>query len=67
MLRSIVDAAIHWMQIGLPLKVLKIVIYSKDPERDIATPHLLIGCFQRLKTRWEKYTEDEKRKAKVMS
>jgi hypothetical protein len=35
MLGAILGAAVNWMGRGLPLKLLKIVIYNKDTARDL--------------------------------
>ncbi len=36
MLRAILDASIHWLSTGLPLDVMKIVIYEREPDELIA-------------------------------
>ena len=36
MLRAILDASIHWLSTGLPLAVMKIVIYEREPDELIA-------------------------------
>ncbi len=50
MLRLIVDAAVHWMQIGLPLKTLKIVVYAEPLDRIDENP--LLQDFNALKQKW---------------
>eukprot|EP00794_Sanderia_malayensis_P007284 gene7284-8097_t len=57
----IVEAAIHWMQIGLPLRVLKIVAYTKD-FKQIKGDNLLDN-FQTLKKKW--LVKEEQRRKKV--
>ncbi len=56
-LRLILEAAIHWMQIGLPLRILKIVAYPKDID---ASP--LVDYFGKLKRDW--LIKEGKRKLK---
>ena len=50
MLRLIVETAIHWMQIGLPLKVLKIVVFSRDTRKTDQDP--LLKYYRELKHKW---------------
>ena len=49
MLRLIVEAAIHWMQIGLPMKELKIVLYQNKTESINQTNQILLDYFESLK------------------
>ena len=50
MLRLIVETAIHWMRIGLPLKVLKIVVFSRDNRKVDQDP--LLKYYRELKLKW---------------
>ncbi|XP_064629100.1 uncharacterized protein LOC135488421 isoform X2 [Lineus longissimus] len=52
MLKAMVNAAGHWMQAGLPLECLKIVIYSPNPQNAKTDPTLL-QQFEKLKKKWE--------------
>ncbi len=58
MLRLIVEAAIHWMQIGLTLKVLKIVIFARDLNK--INSHPLMSYFEALKEKWVLKMEKDK-------
>ena len=49
MLRLIVEAAIHWMQIGLPIKELKIVLFQNKTEAINETNQILVDYFDSLK------------------
>lgn len=57
MLRLIVETAIHWMRIGLPLKVLKIVIFSRNNSNLENDP--MLKYFKELKSKWESILEDD--------
>ena len=46
-LSLLVEAAIHWMEIGLLLRLLKIVVYTKDLKQIKNDP--MINCFAALK------------------
>eukprot|EP00794_Sanderia_malayensis_P007282 gene7282-8093_t len=63
MLRLIVEAAIHWMQIGLPLKILKIVIFAHDLTK--IGKHPLLDYFDKLKQKWIKKMEKDKKDPEV--
>ena len=63
MLRLMVETAIHWMQIGLPLKILKIVIFARYENEIEENPLLLY--FKDLKEKWVSIFEKEKAKPKV--
>lgn len=52
MLRLIVEATIHWMQVGLPLKVLKIVVYTRHPDTPDDNVLQLTRYFEELKKKW---------------
>ena len=52
MLSLLVEAAIHWMEIGLLLQVLKIVIYQKDLKQVKDDP--MLKAFASLKQKWMK-------------
>lgn len=57
MLRLIVETAIHWMRIGLPLKILKIVIFSRDNSKIDSNP--LLHYFKELNLKWSKILEND--------
>jgi len=59
-LRLLVEATIHWMKIGLPLKKLKIVAYSPNPEKPSPTTKLLSGAFTELKKNWQLLKDHER-------
>lgn len=52
MLRLIVEATIHWMQVGLPLKVLKIVVYTRHSDTPDDNVLQLTRYFEELKKKW---------------
>ena len=52
MLRLIVEAAIKWINVGLPLRDIKIVIYSRNPAYPGSSEIELANCFQYLKNNW---------------
>ena len=33
MMKIMIETAVNWMKIGLPLQTLKIVVYAKNPNR----------------------------------
>ena len=49
MLRLIMDSAIHWIKAGLCLKTLKIVLYSRNPQKHDRSFEPLFDCFQKFK------------------
>ncbi|KAL8619588.1 hypothetical protein ACOMHN_019644 [Nucella lapillus] len=53
MLRTIVSAACHWIKAGLPLRCLKIVIYTNNPHLASQSTQELLEVFTTLKTKWE--------------
>ena len=58
MLRLLVDSAVSWMEAGLPLKLLKIVLFSRKPESPSANVKRTTEWFKQLKTNWvEKWKE----------
>jgi len=57
MLRLIVETAIHWMQIGLPLKILKIVVFSRDNKELDKNP--LLAYYKELKQKWAGILKNE--------
>ncbi len=56
MLRAMVTSAVTWMQIGLPLQCLKIVLYVKKGKKIGIKAKSAIEVFQTLKTKIEKKT-----------
>jgi len=56
MVPQLINAAVHWMSLGIPLKVLKIVIYSED--KAIFVKNL----FANLKKKYQKLTMDTEAK-----
>ena len=58
MLTLIVDAAVRWMEAGLPLKLLKIVLFARDPKSPGANVARTMQSFEQLRTKWtEKWKE----------
>ncbi|GFN81164.1 collagen alpha-6(vi) chain [Plakobranchus ocellatus] len=53
-LRSMVDVACHWIKAGLPLKCLKLVLYSRNPNELSEKDELCIKFFKRLKSEWSR-------------
>ena len=53
MLRLIVDSAIHWIKAGLGLKTLKIVLYSRNPQKYDKSMEPLFECFQKMKAKYD--------------
>eukprot|EP00795_Rhopilema_esculentum_P000775 gene776-10504_t len=62
-LSLIVEAAIHWMEIGLLLRVLKIVVYVKDMKQ--IQSDFLLKKFRLLKDQWLKEKESRKKLKKA--
>ncbi|KAK7104240.1 uncharacterized protein [Littorina saxatilis] len=65
-LRAIVKAACHWIKAGLPLRCLKIVIYTDKPQTISGPQKNLLGLFAKQKMMWEnsKYEEEKKTEQK---
>ncbi|XP_065058675.1 uncharacterized protein LOC135686383 isoform X2 [Rhopilema esculentum] len=63
MLRLIVEAAVHWMKIGLPLKVLKIVVYDRNLGG--VDKHPLLSYFRELKVKWDEIMAKENEEPEV--
>ena len=60
MLRLIVDAAVRWMEAGLPLRLLKIVVFSRKPQTPDAAVKRIVESFGQLRTKWmEKWKEKD--------
>ncbi|KAK3763175.1 hypothetical protein RRG08_035857 [Elysia crispata] len=59
-LRAMVDGACHWIKAGLPLKCLKLVLYSSNPSKLDEQHELSMKFFKRLKSAW---TQQEKENA----
>ena len=53
MLRLIMDSAIHWIKAGLCLKTLKIVLYSRNPQKHDRSFNPLFECFQKFKDKYD--------------
>lgn len=49
MLKLLVNAAVHWIKAGLPLRCLKIVLFSRNITKKSSDNELLIKLFQNLK------------------
>ena len=64
MLRLMVETAIHWMRIGLPLKILKIVIFARYENEIEENP--LLPYFKDLKDKWMRIFDSEKAQTKVI-
>ena len=64
MLRLIVEAAVRWMKIGLPLKVLKIVIYDRNLGG--VDKHPLLSYFRDLKVKWGEIMAKENEEPEVL-
>ena len=64
MLRLMVETAIHWMRIGLPLKILKIVIFARYENEIEENP--LLPYFKDLKDKWTRIFDSEKAQTKVI-
>ena len=60
MLKLLVNAAIHWMKAGLPLRSLKIVIFSRNIDKINKADQPLFDLFQKLKDNHEKEEKQEK-------
>ena len=60
MLHVMTTTAIYWIRAGLPLKCIKLVLYSANPEKDRTYLHSRsISAFRSLKSEWESKTNDE--------
>ena len=53
------NAAIHWMNAGLPMRSLKIVIFSRNIANISAGDQPLLDLFQELKDKHEKERSPE--------
>ena len=53
MLKLLVDAAVHWMKAGLPLRSLKIVIFSRNIDNISKADQPVFDLFQELKSSHE--------------
>ena len=60
MLKLIVDAAINWMQTGLPLRLLKIVIFARDANKPDQIVISIMDQFKKLKEKWLENWKGEK-------
>lgn len=67
MLRIITEAAIKWIEVGLPLKVLKVVVYSRNPTLTGKDTLELVENFKDLKTNWMKIKDSESEFYKVIT
>ena len=65
MLRIITEAAIKWIEVGLPLKVLKVVVYSRNATVTGKDAFELVQKFKDLKTNWMKIKDTESEFNKV--
>ncbi len=63
MLRLTAETAIHWMQIGLPLKMINIVIYTTNFIGINRDP--MLHCFKNLKSKWITEWEEKENKVSV--
>ena len=67
MLQLIIDAAINWMQTGLPLKLLKIVLYTNKPNNPDKNIMRVVQCFVHLKNKWlSKWKEEQVDKVQMV-
>ncbi|GFS26505.1 collagen alpha-6(VI) chain [Elysia marginata] len=57
-LRAMVDSACHWIKAGLPLKCLKLVLYSPNPSKLDEQNELCMKFFKRLKSAWKRHEEE---------
>ncbi len=53
MLRAMLEAATNWIRAGLPLKRLKIVIYTRDLDNPIYGNKEVVELFQKFKNKTE--------------
>lgn len=63
-MKQTVKSAVHWIKAGLPLRTLKIVLFSRDPEKKDTVMQPLYDFFQELK---QEYAEEEVPKVQVGS
>ena len=63
-LRAMVDGACHWIKAGLPLKCLKLVLYSSNPSKLDEQHELSMKFFKRLKSAW---TQQEKENVRIIN
>ena len=49
MMRAMLEAAVNWMKAGLPLKKLRIVLYSTNPNKIQHEDQDVIQIFERVK------------------
>ncbi len=62
MLKLLMDAAIHWMKAGLPLRSLRIVIFSRNIDNISKADQPLFDLFQKLK---DNHEQEEKQNKEV--
>ncbi|XP_032233355.1 uncharacterized protein LOC5508685 isoform X2 [Nematostella vectensis] len=58
-LRQVMNAAIHWMKAGLPLRTLKVVIFARNPEKEDKSHKPLFELFKEYKDKYEDKNIDE--------
>ncbi|BFZ05756.1 hypothetical protein BsWGS_08795 [Bradybaena similaris] len=58
-LSALVNGACHWIQAGLPLHCLKIVVYSENPGENSKMDTEYLKLFAKLKTKWRLKTKKE--------
>eukprot|EP00111_Clytia_hemisphaerica_P017752 TCONS_00052511-protein len=64
MLRLIVEASIHWMEIGLPMKELKIVLYQRDTSEVSKVNKILVDLFEEMRQKTNKLAMKNKNEFK---
>ena len=52
MMELLLDASIHWMQVGLPLKLLKVVLFTQNVNKLDAATLELCTFFAVQKEKW---------------
>ncbi|CAB4038898.1 uncharacterized protein LOC110065298, partial [Paramuricea clavata] len=67
MLKLLMNAAIHWMKAGLPLRSLKIVIFSRNIDNISKSDQPLFDLFQKLKDIHEQGEEKQDKEVEVES
>ncbi|PVD32349.1 hypothetical protein C0Q70_07782 [Pomacea canaliculata] len=61
-LRSIVTASCNWIRAGLPLKCLKIVVYTNNPASLSPAQNDLLEIFSKLQKKWKDIEQTKKEK-----
>ena len=60
MLEAMLDAAINWIRAGLPMKCLKIVIYTRSARKLSQEEQTLVAAFEKMQRKVEQFQAQQK-------